>query len=260
MKIKKLVFLCIAALCMTMLVASLADGGIAARLEGNVLVVTWSGAGSGSCALEVCQNGWPVLMRTVSGGDGRAVVDIGAPSGKYTVRLKTANGCMSCDVVSGSAQVPTPAAKPTPAPTLKPMPTAAPNPVNTAGVGTIRGDLADEVVRQVNAERAKYGLSSLRVDAELVRAAEVRAREIVQSFSHTRPDGRAWSTVSASAYGENIARGQKTADKVMAAWLTSEGHRANILRPSYGSIGVCAINFDGIIYWVQLFGKQAPGA
>ena len=115
--------------------------------------------------------------------------------------------------------------------------------------------LADEVVRQVNAERARAGLRALRVSAELSRAARVRAVEITRKFSHTRPDGSAWRTVSSAAYGENIAVGQRTADKVMAAWLTSSGHRANMLRASYGSIGVCAVISGGVTYWVQLFGK-----
>ena len=115
--------------------------------------------------------------------------------------------------------------------------------------------LADEVVKQVNAERARAGLRALRVSAELSRAARVRAVEITRKFSHTRPDGSAWRTVSSAAYGENIAVGQRTADKVMAAWLTSSGHRANLLRASYGSIGVCAVISGGVTYWVQLFGK-----
>ena len=112
-----------------------------------------------------------------------------------------------------------------------------------------------QVVAQVNAERAARSLPALRVDAELTRAARVRALEIIQTFSHTRPDGSAWSTVSASAYGENIAMGQRTVDKVMAAWMSSQAHRGNILRPSYGSIGVCAVTAQGVVYWVQLFGK-----
>ena len=90
---------------------------------------------------------------------------------------------------------------------------------------------------------------------ELTRAACVRASEIVRQFSHTRPDGSSCFTVSGAAYGENIAKGQSGADRVMAAWMSSEGHRANILRESYGSIGVCALKVNGVIYWVQLFGK-----
>ena len=120
---------------------------------------------------------------------------------------------------------------------------------------SVRTSLAAEVVRQVNLERARRGLGTLKVSAELSRAARVRANEITRKFSHTRPDGSAWRTVSSAAYGENIAMGQRTADKVMAAWMTSSGHRANILRASYGSIGVCAVVSGGVTYWVQLFGK-----
>ena len=125
----------------------------------------------------------------------------------------------------------------------------------TADAGVTSGGLAAEVVRQVNEERQKASLGALRVDAGLTRAACVRAREIVQKFSHTRPDGSDWSTAGAGIYGENIAMGQRTADKVMAAWLTSSGHRANILRPGFGSIGVCALTVNGVTYWAQLFGK-----
>ena len=127
-------------------------------------------------------------------------------------------------------------------------------PLETPGA-EVRTGLADEVVRQVNMERARRGLGALRVSAELSRAARIRANEITRRFSHTRPDNTAWRTVSSAAYGENIAMGQRTADKVMAAWMTSSGHRANILRPSYGSIGVCAVISGGVTYWVQLFGK-----
>ena len=121
--------------------------------------------------------------------------------------------------------------------------------------GAVRSDLAALVIADVNRERSKQGLAALRVDAELNRAAMVRARELTRLFSHTRPDGSSWSTVSASVYAENIARGQRTAYRVMAAWLSSAGHRGNILKPGYGSIGVCAYIDGGITYWVQLFGK-----
>lgn len=114
---------------------------------------------------------------------------------------------------------------------------------------------ASAVVADVNAERAKYGLQPLRVDPALTAAAQIRAQEIVRKFSHTRPDGTRWATVSPAAYGENIAKGHNSAYRVMAAWLTSEGHRRNILKESFGSIGVCALNVNGVMYWVQLFGK-----
>ena len=35
----------------------------------------------------------------------------------------------------------------------------------------------------------------------------------------------------------------------------ASGHRRNILRSGFSSIGVCAVEYNGIMYWVQLFGK-----
>lgn len=163
------------------------------------------------------------------------------------------------DVTKKPEATATPAAanpvKPTDAPkaTAAPIPTAIPAAPVSSGLSM--SAMAAEVAAQVNAERAKYGLSSLTVSDELTRAACVRASEIVRQFSHTRPDGSSCFTVSGAAYGENIAKGQSSADRVMAAWMSSEGHRANILRESYGSIGVCAQKVNGVIYWVQLFGK-----
>lgn len=163
------------------------------------------------------------------------------------------------DVTKKPEATATPAAanpvKPIDAPkaTAAPIPTAIPTAPVSSGLSM--SAMAAEVAAQVNAERAKYGLSSLTVSDELTRAACVRASEIVRQFSHTRPDGSSCFTVSGAAYGENIAKGQSSADRVMAAWMSSEGHRANILRESYGSIGVCALKVNGVIYWVQLFGK-----
>lgn len=121
--------------------------------------------------------------------------------------------------------------------------------------GTEQRAMAAEVIRQTNSDRAKRGLPALKESAELARAAKLRAREIVKSFSHTRPDGSRWTTVSSAARGENIAKGHGTPDRVMAAWMSSAGHRANILRASFGSVGVCAYRVGKIMYWVQLFGK-----
>ncbi|MBQ1453286.1 MAG: hypothetical protein IIZ23_04880, partial [Ruminococcus sp.] len=46
-----------------------------------------------------------------------------------------------------------------------------------------------QVLRLVNNERAKYGLSPLVQDSGATQVAHLRAKEIVQSFSHTRPNG-----------------------------------------------------------------------
>ena len=119
---------------------------------------------------------------------------------------------------------------------------------------------AQQVVDLVNAERAKAGLSALTVQTDVTAAANVRAREIKQQFSHTRPNGSNFSTalqeqgVSYRGSGENIAYGQRTPQQVMEGWMNSSGHRANILNANYKNIGVGYYQDEnGIGHWVQLF-------
>ena len=116
-----------------------------------------------------------------------------------------------------------------------------------------------EVVRLVNAERAKAGLSALTVDSAANAAAQVRAREIVSNFSHTRPSGASCFTalreagVNYRGAGENIAYGQPSAQAVVNAWMNSPGHRANILNAQFTSIGVGHHVQNGTHYWTQFF-------
>ena len=116
-----------------------------------------------------------------------------------------------------------------------------------------------EVVRLVNAERAKEGLAALQMDSSLNSAAQVRAKEIVTSFSHTRPNGSNCFTALSEAgikyngSGENIAYGQKTPAEVVNAWMNSAGHRANIMSSKFTKIGVGCHNSNGTYYWSQFF-------
>lgn len=118
---------------------------------------------------------------------------------------------------------------------------------------------AQAVLSQVNAARAQNGLSALTLDANMNRAANVRAAELAQSFSHTRPNGSRGLTalseagVSYRAAGENIAAGQQTAQAVVSAWMNSSGHRANILSTKFSRMGVGQVTISGRTYWVQLF-------
>lgn len=121
-------------------------------------------------------------------------------------------------------------------------------------------EFASQVIDLVNQERAKAGLSELNIDMNITEAANVRAKEIKQSFSHTRPDGTSFTTVlgeygvSYRGSGENIAWGQKSPEQVMSAWMSSDGHRANILNKNFKNIGVGYYQDDkGVNYWVQLF-------
>ncbi|MBO5293129.1 MAG: hypothetical protein J6B10_08125 [Lachnospiraceae bacterium] len=133
---------------------------------------------------------------------------------------------------------------------------------NQNGSGTTdpsASSYAAKVVELVNAERAKNNLAPLTMDTAVTSAANTRAKEIVQSFSHTRPNGSSFSTalkehgVSYRGSGENIAWGQKTPEEVVKGWMNSPGHRANILNDKFTKIGVGYHVSNGTPYWVQLF-------
>ena len=124
---------------------------------------------------------------------------------------------------------------------------------------------ADEVIRLVNKEREKAGLNPLEKNEKMMSAAAVRAEEINEVFGHTRPNGKACKTVleeleyEGDYAGENIAGGQKTPEKVVQAWLNSEGHRNNALNPNakYTGVGFLhKVNGSYTYYnWVQIFAR-----
>ena len=118
-------------------------------------------------------------------------------------------------------------------------------------------DVVAEVIRLVNAERAKQGLPALSTNRTINGAAQVRALELPTLFSHNRPDGRSCFTalseagIRYGAAGENIARGYPTPAAVVEGWMNSPGHRANILNENFTTIGVGY--YEPGRYWVQMF-------
>ncbi len=124
---------------------------------------------------------------------------------------------------------------------------------------TVQQSYVDEVIELVNIEREKEGLSPLEKREDVCELADIRAEELVEEFSHTRPDGRSCFTVftdydvSWSAVGENIAAGYRTPQAVMNGWMNSSGHKANILSQKFTGIGVSMYEQNGVKYWVQLF-------
>ncbi len=143
--------------------------------------------------------------------------------------------------------------------TATPIPVVTATPEITSTPVIENTDFVSSVAELVNAERAKVGLSPVTLDTTLSKAAHVRATEIVNSFSHTRPNGSSFSTAITEqgiffrGSGENIAYGQKTPEAVMNAWMNSDGHRANILNANYTKIGVGYYQTNGVNYWTQLF-------
>lgn len=153
---------------------------------------------------------------------------------------------------------PTPTEKPatpTPKPTEKPQPTPTP----TTKPEPNAEQMAQEVIRLTNIERAKEGEAPLQYHTKLQDAAMVRAKEISIYYSHHRPDGRSSDTALGEAGvgcpdGENIAYGYGTPERVMTAWMNSQGHKAAILSPTATHIGVGFYKAtNGRYYWVQEF-------
>ncbi|WP_438353541.1 FG-GAP-like repeat-containing protein [Microbacterium sp. CJ88] len=133
----------------------------------------------------------------------------------------------------------------------------APSPAVAAG-GTAR-----QVFDLTNAERAKAGLAPLVSNAALDAAAGEWARYLASSctFAHSSSAWRDQRTIPAGwkYTGENIAAGQDSPPSVMAAWMASAGHRANILDSRYTGLGVgFATGTCYRTYWVQIFGVGSP--
>lgn len=112
------------------------------------------------------------------------------------------------------------------------------------------------VIELVNKERIAAGLPALKVSNDLCNAASIRAKEISKEFSHVRPDGTLCFTVSPIMSAENIAKGQRTTQAVVSAWMNSEGHKKNILTKQFTITGVgCYYDSETDTYhWVQIFG------
>ncbi|MFE9169675.1 CAP domain-containing protein [Streptomyces kebangsaanensis] len=150
----------------------------------------------------------------------------------------------------------TPAAPAAPSTSAAPTPPSTPAPTATASGTTAR------VVELVNSERGKAGCSPLTVNATLTKAAQAHSEDMAahRNMSHTGSDGSSpgdritragytWRT-----YGENVAYGYSTPEQVMAGWMSSPGHKANILNCSFKEIGVGLAQPGS--YWTQNFGAS----
>jgi uncharacterized protein YkwD len=144
---------------------------------------------------------------------------------------------------------------------------AAPEP----GVGT-SGALSGpgaRVVELVNAQRTRVGVSSLRANVRLTRAAQIHADQIAAAGRLEHRLARARyprleDRLAAAGYrwraiGENLASGQPTAAQAVAGWLSSSAHRANMLNTTFTETGA-AVAFDdrSRSYYVQVFARPSP--
>jgi uncharacterized protein YkwD len=128
-----------------------------------------------------------------------------------------------------------------------------------------------QVIALTNQERTSRGIAPLAVHMTLVSVGQNHSQDMAihDFFSHTNPQGQApWDRMTAAGYlwtaaAENIAAGYSTPADVMAGWMGSSGHRANILDPNLEEIGVGyyfhspdtgSVNYTH--YWTQVFGSR----
>jgi uncharacterized YkwD family protein len=153
-----------------------------------------------------------------------------------------------------AAQPKAPAAQPK-APAAQPKAPAAPQQTEQKA-GSVSA-FEQQVFELVNQERAKQGVKALQLDTKLSDVARTKSQDMKNKgyFSHQSPtygspfDMMKQFGITYKTAGENIAKGQKTPEEVMNAWMNSDGHRKNILSADFTHIGIGYV--DG--HWTQMF-------
>jgi len=118
------------------------------------------------------------------------------------------------------------------------------------------------ILNLTNGYRAEVGASALKLDNTLSILATIRCMEMAYSntFSHTRPNGKAWYTVweeyglaKGSVIGENLGKGYSTPEGVSAGWKNSPSHYKNLVNTRFTKIGIGKYTYQGTTYWAQEF-------
>jgi len=128
-----------------------------------------------------------------------------------------------------------------------------------------KDELAQQVIKLTNEERAKQKRAALRPNELLMKAARQHAEGLAKKNNpNEAADGKAaLERVRAlgfrfSAAGENVAFGHHTPEEVIALWLGSNIHRDNLLSSRFTQIGVAtAKSTDGTLYFVALVAAPA---
>lgn len=119
-----------------------------------------------------------------------------------------------------------------------------------------QGEKAAQCMEAVNEQRANAGLSALEYDACLANQSQQHAEwmEENRNLTHAGFSGR-MERCEKGAGAENIAMGYHTASGVVSGWMSSPGHRANMMKPSYNRAGVGYSNDRGGNYWCMMYSR-----
>lgn len=143
-------------------------------------------------------------------------------------------------------------------------------PASTAGAALVDTAAAPgwraEMLASINSVRAAAGVRALKPCPALRRSAQEYAAlmAVRDHFGHVGPDGsEPEERIRIEGYrwrvlGENIAAGQRSVADVVAAWVASPGHYANLVDPRFRHVGL-GHAFSNVgdrgDYWVQSFGR-----
>ena len=133
-----------------------------------------------------------------------------------------------------------------------------------SGSGGSGSGNSDDMLATVNAERSRRGLSPLRLDSRLMRAAQKHSeyQQSIGTMTHAGPAGplnsffgriKAEGIANPGASAENVAAGQRSVADVMSAWMNSPGHFRNLMNPSYNFLGWGRSSGN---YWTQVFSQN----
>ena len=140
-----------------------------------------------------------------------------------------------------------------------------PGPSTPPATTTPSSEVANEIVRYTNDQRARNGLPAFVASPRLMEAARLHAQQMAQHqrMEHTI-SGAQYPTLQSRldavgyqyrAAAENVAWNNPTAQGTVAGWMNSSGHRANILNRELTEIGAAmARSAKGEPYWIQVFG------
>lgn len=125
---------------------------------------------------------------------------------------------------------------------------------------------AYEAIALANAERSAAGLSEVSIDSRLMELAALRAEELEELWSHTRPNGESDALTGLPDYEWlmfNNGMGYTSPAAAITGWMNSTGHRNNILYEGHDRVGAgCHQGADGKLYWTIVYyreGGQYPG-
>lgn len=269
------------------LTATADDPAVSAEVDGNIIRISSTKAGSFSVAVSCEAEGYHTTTQTVSATFTMPLVPMSLPSSislalgqtkeasitglpseatlsltinNSNIAVQNSNGVLSIEGKAvGSASITITASCAGYADSRVTLPVTVS--AISYSASSKYSDYVKEIVALVNEERTSRGLSTLTYLPELEGACQTRAKEASVVWDHTRPDGRSWETVLKDmgyvyyAAGENLLDANVlNSTSAVEAWMDSPGHRENILRSKF--TGICVgivLGTDGDYYYAQLF-------